>query len=285
MVFFEDFDAIVKAKELIGKAESTGIRSFDSSIYNLYKYILMARQTTPRCHSFWPLVESSIQSAMDYYQDKNWTWEYPELQEATASMKNMISAGCMKPERCRSCYFLAMAAGCSGDDLCLVWAMNGALESFKGTILHKRVELYMQELAAWQLEQGRSHVTLGEMLSTPALVARVRSASAMDAAVSSVAVHTRSDMWNHPATQHYLADAMVNPNPVEFLQLEHWLTSNPKLSPFRSEWSIFDEHAQVAGQVDSLWFDEAANSAVIMADWKRAWKTSRRRTHATAFSS
>uniref|UniRef100_A0A6C0C2A2 Uncharacterized protein n=1 Tax=viral metagenome TaxID=1070528 RepID=A0A6C0C2A2_9ZZZZ len=269
-VFFEEFDATRKAKEMIRKAEVSGIRSFESSIYNLYVYLLMERQITPNCSTFFPIVERTFQCALTYYQDKKWEWGFPGVHEGIASMEQLISHGCMKPEKCKSCYFFAMLAGCSSSDLCLAWNTNGALESFKGTLLHKRAELYMQQLGAWQLEQGRSHVTIGEMLSIPTVLTRTRSASSMDAAMCSVAKHTSADFWNHPATQAYLLSATTCQQSPEFMQLERWMALNPNLSPFRSEWSIFDENAQVAGQVDSLWFDEEAEQGIVMADWKRA---------------
>ena len=56
----------------------------------------------------------------------------------------------------------------------------------------------------------------------------------------------------------------------EFLRFEAWLRANPSLSPYRSEWSVYDDEVQVAGQVDSLWFDMDKGGAVVMADWKRS---------------
>ena len=269
-VFFEEFDAKHKAKEILQKADVEGVRSFASSLYNLYVYLLMGRRLTPDSAGFFPAVKEALTEAMKSYKEKEWTWCFQSVDYGLAQMKELLAEGCLKPKRCKSCYFLAMQAGCTSTELCTVWEMNGALESFKGTLLHKRAELYMQEFAAWQIEQGRSHVTLGQMKSVPELTARARSAASTEVALRSIAPHTRAEMWNHPATQAYLSSAIGDIDNVEFKQLERWFASNPNLSPFRSEWSIFDEDAQVAGQVDSLWFDEDAGGCIIMADWKRA---------------
>ena len=269
-VFFEEFNSKQKAKEILQKAEVEGVRSFASSLYNLYVYLLMEKRFTPDSDDFFPAVVAALGEAMRYYNDKKWTWCYTSVDDGVAQMKELIAGGCLKPKKCKSCYFLTMNAGCSSTDLCRVWEMNGSLESFKGTLLHKRAELYMQELAAWQIEQGRSHVTIREMHAVANLTTRARSAASTEAALCSIAPHTRADMWNHAATQAYLSYLFVSPESIEYKQLERWFASNPNLSPFRSEWSIFDEEAQVAGQVDSLWFDEDAGGCVVMADWKRA---------------
>ena len=47
---------------------------------------------------------------------------------------------------------------------------------------------------------------------------------------------------------------------VEFIIPRGWL-------PYRTEWSIFDEHKMIAGQLDSLWLEPSTN-AFHMIDWK-----------------
>ena len=59
---------------------------------------------------------------------------------------------------------------------------------------------------------------------------------------------------------------------AEFQRFEAWLETHNSLTPFRSEWSIYEEDYAVAGQIDSLWFDTAADNTIVMADWKRTRK-------------
>jgi hypothetical protein len=46
-----------------------------------------------------------------------------------------------------------------------------------------------------------------------------------------------------------------------------WRASVPDWTPFRTEWSVYDEEACIAGQIDSLWRD--GNGDYHMVDWKR----------------
>lgn len=269
-VFFGEFDAAQKSMKLLQCAEKDGIRNIHSSLYNLYVYILMEKKIPPESSVFFTLVESSIKKGIEFYRRMGWDCDQVDEKESVNLMRQLIISGCQKPQNCPTCYFLSMLAGCTPTDLCRVWELNGNIESFKGTVFHKRAELYMQELAAWQLEQGRQHVTLREMLSIPALKSRARAASSPGTALVHLAPHIASSLWDHPATQSYLTSFLSNADNPEFQQLEQWMNANPSLSPFRSEWSIFDEDCKVAGQVDSLWFDEDFDSQVIMADWKRA---------------
>lgn len=268
-VFFPTFDAQSKAAGMIHKARTGGMVNRDSSLYNLYIYLLMGEKITPDSDIFGARIHEAFKRATTLYGASQWTPCDLESKSGLDQIWEAISKGYPKPAG-RSCYFLAFCAGCDDASLQSVWEMNGYLESLKGTLLHKRAELYMQELAAWQLEIGRSHVSLGEMLQVPGLLDRVRKAASNEAAIKSVVLYVAADQWDHPAVQSYLSDLLLNPDTLEFQQFECWLRNNPELSPFRSEWSIYDEDSEVAGQIDSLWFDESAASCIVMADWKRA---------------
>ena len=269
-VFFAEFDAPCKAQELLAKAKTEGVRNFASSLYNLYVYLLMEKQYTPDSELFFWAVEDACAKGVQYYKEQGWSWGYPDVQGGVDLMKELVYGACAKPQKGKTCYFLVMSAGCAAAELCGTWEANGALESFKGTLMHKRAELYMQELAAWQLEQNRSHVTLGEMQAIAGVAFRAETAASVAHALADIAPHTKAELWDHVATQAYLATLFDDSDVPEFAQLVCWFESNPTLSPFRSEWSIFDDDSRVAGQVDSLWFDEAANGAIVMVDWKRA---------------
>ena len=57
---------------------------------------------------------------------------------------------------------------------------------------------------------------------------------------------------------------------LEFTKFRAWLSTKPRWTPLRVEWSLYNEDLKVCGQVDSLWFDLESNGAAAMADWKRA---------------
>ena len=82
-----------------------------------------------------------------------------------------------------------------------VWQWNGNFESLKGILFHKRVELYLQEIGAWQVDEKLKYVPLREIFLMPHVLERVRSAASVSAAMHSVAANTDPSLWNHKATQ------------------------------------------------------------------------------------
>jgi hypothetical protein len=231
-------------------------------------YLVFAKSEVPDSQLFWTSVERSARSGLQVYEAARRALPF-QTEDVLEEMRALLAASAAKPKRRRACYFLAACAGCCEQELQAVWERNGSLESFKGTLMHKQAELYVQELGAWQLEQGRSHVTVREMQSLPHVLERARAAATPSAALKAVAATTRQELWEHPATQKYLSFFLSEGSSEEFRQLENWILRQSSLSPFRAEWSIYDEDAAVAGQVDSLWFDED-EGAVVMVDWKRA---------------
>ena len=75
-------------------------------------------------------------------------------------------------------------------------------------------------------------------------------------------------VWDHHITQMFLQQQLQTES-IDFLQFRNWLKSKPRWSPFRVEWSIFNETLQVAGQIDSIWMDSNAQQQWIIVDWKR----------------
>jgi len=278
-VFFDEFEGVSVSTRMIQKAQEEGPKNLESSTHNLYQYIVMVKRAPPSSELFWRHVDYAAEVARNRCKATDWGWETFAGDAVRRAVEAYILTNCQKPKRKKTCYFLAACAGCDADQLRCVWEMNGAIESFKGTLLHKRAELYMQEIGAWQLEVGRRHVPLREICLLPDLISRVRRASRVSEALAHMVAHTPATLWNHCATQSYISEEtsdLLEIESVEFRQFEEWLSRNPSLSPYRSEWSIFDEDALVAGQVDSLWFDEDGEAAsgddpsVVMADWKRA---------------
>jgi hypothetical protein len=67
-------------------------------------------------------------------------------------------------------------------------------------------------------------------------------------------------------------DADADESAIELLQFEGWLWEEVLRrgwAPFRTEWSVFDEQAMAAGQLDSLWIDPS-DLSLHMVDWKRS---------------
>ena len=57
---------------------------------------------------------------------------------------------------------------------------------------------------------------------------------------------------------------------LEFSKFRTWLSTKLHWSPYRVEWSIYNEDFKVAGQIDSLWVDLDNLNILVMVDWKRA---------------
>ena len=53
---------------------------------------------------------------------------------------------------------------------------------------------------------------------------------------------------------------------AEFRQYLQW-RAETAWTPLRAEWRIFDDHASVAGTIDSLWRDD--DGRLVIVDWKR----------------
>lgn len=63
----------------------------------------------------------------------------------------------------------------------------------------------------------------------------------------------------------------------QFLPWMKWFCEEKDLRPYRTEWSVFDEEAKLAGQIDSLW-RSAKDGTFVMVDWKRCTPAGRRPT-------
>lgn len=67
-------------------------------------------------------------------------------------------------------------------------------------------------------------------------------------------------------------DKQCDTSNADLVQFHAWRATPPYDSwvPYRTEWSVFDEKACVAGQIDSLWV--ASDGSYHMVDWKRCAK-------------
>ena len=279
-VFFETFDSANTATFVLHRAAEQGLRDISSTVYNLYIALLMIKKMIPDSPSFWGAFEQTLATAKEYNVNDE------DTAEMRQSMRCLLAQSTTKPKPTgRSCYFLVFCAQFTADDLETMWQIHGDVEALKGTILHKRIELYIQALAQWQYESRRSYVPLAAMMVMPDLVERARDAASARNAMATVVEHIDPALWNHAAVQIYLTECVSCANDLEFTQFEAWLSANPSLTPYRTEWSIYDEDSGVAGQIDSLWIDCTDDCQkkprFVMADWKRSRHTlsSDERTH------
>ena len=269
-VFFPKFDAGI-AKRMLLKADERGLVNIESSLYWLYMHLMFSDRLEPDSTKFWAKIGDVLEAAEKLCVASGAGTFDKDI--ACQSLRHLAHSAQVRKPSGASCYFLVLCAGYSASDIQEVWQMHGNLESLKGTLLHKQAELFMQELALFQVEAGRKHVPLGDLLANEIVIRRARAAATVHASMSHVAAHVSSEIWDHPVTRRYFRGALLEGQGLEFRKLEAWFHAHPTFSPYRSEWSIYDENARVAGQIDSLWFDETRNGVIIMADWKRVRKS------------
>lgn len=84
----------------------------------------------------------------------------------------------------------------------------------------------------------------------------------------------------HANIEKYLNDepVTVDVDQIEFAQFLCWrkeFRPELELKPYRTEWSIFDEELDVAGQIDAVFIDK--DGGLWMVDWKRCNPAPRKR--------
>ena len=120
-----------------------------------------------------------------------------------------------------------------------MWGQLGKLEALKGTILHKQIELYMQELGRWQLASGLRGISLSDVPEE--VLFRTREAPNVSAAMLRVVSQMSSVLWDQWCAPVYFRSCVQEMHSSEFQKFESWLASKPSFSPFRSEWSLYHD--------------------------------------------
>ena len=77
-----------------------------------------------------------------------------------------------------------------------------------------------------------------------------------------------AELWDHPLAQRFFEDELAGES-YEFRKFRSWRSTKPHWSPYRLEWSLYNEDLRVAGQIDSLWTDLDNGNVLVMVDWKR----------------
>jgi hypothetical protein len=169
-----------------------------------------------------------------------------------------------------SCYYLVFlyTATLSPDeqaaDIVRTWDLNGKLQSLKGTYMHKKIELFINAMARPMERDGTSYVPVEVLLREPV---PEKEYSAREV-LRHIAWAQDAELWDHPLAQRFFESEMQGES-LEFRKFLSWLSTKPRWSPYRVEWSIYNEDEMVAGQIDSVWKD-LDNCKFVMVDWKRS---------------
>ena len=113
--------------------------------------------------------------------------------------------------------------------------------------------------------KGVLHMSVEELLREPPAAEEYSAVAVMQ----EIAWAIKPELWNHPITKEFLQAELIAES-EEFCKFRSWLSTKLRWSPFRVEWSLFNEDLKVAGQLDSLWLDLDGDGRLVMADWKRA---------------
>ena len=281
-MFFEEFDPEHTSKNIVQRHLSTpGFRSFAadlstldripegilaSSVYNLAQHVRVLEKRGDD-EFLKALGDVAMIAAEDYAR---------RCSQVPFSVDHLMDLGrrCVKmpgkPEG-PSCYYLMVlyTGACSPEEqaamLAQTWHVHGQLESLKGTYLHKKIELFINAMAGPMERKGVLHMSVEELLREPPAAEEYSAVAVMQ----EIAWAIEPELWNHPITKKFLQAELIAES-EEFCKFRSWLSTKLRWSPFRVEWSLFNEDLKVAGQLDSLWFDLDGDGRLVMADWKRA---------------
>jgi len=276
-MFFEEFDAQRTSERIIQRyIESPGFRGsvsgevpetiLVSSIYNLAQHVRVLERRGDG--DFLSELRAAVLAAKVDYLSRDTCLHLSE--EYVDELGRNFLADPKKPQG-PSCYYLVLlyTANCGpqaqADQIARTWDAHGSLESLKGTYLHKKIELFINAMAAPMERDGTSHVAVAELLQEQPPAYEYSA----EAVMSQIAWATDQELWDHPLAQRFFAKEMCGES-VEFQKFRSWLATKPHWTPFRLEWSLYNEDLKVAGQIDSLWMDLENRGALVIADWKRA---------------
>jgi hypothetical protein len=134
-----------------------------------------------------------------------------------------------------------------------------------GTYLHKKIELFINAMVRVMERDASWFVAVEELLREPP----PEHEYAAEAVMRQIAWAQDPELWNHPLAQRFFRSEVCGES-SEFRKFRSWLSTKPRWTPFRLEWSLYNEELKVAGQIDSLWWDLEGGGTWVMADWKRA---------------
>jgi hypothetical protein len=277
-MFFEDFEPKQMSESIVQRHHETpGFRDCStsgplpesvliSSIYNFAQHIRVLEKRGD--DELLEALKLVALAAQDDYARHNTC--FPFALERVLELGRNFVLDPQKPQGA-SCYYLMLlyTANSSPEtqsaQIAQTWHLHGGLESLKGTYMHKKIELFINAMAKPMERDQTKFIAVEDLLQEepPALEYTA------EAVMQQVAWSTAPDLWDHPLAQRFFEGEMCGES-VEFKKFRKWIATKRRWTPFRLEWSLYNEDLKVAGQVDSLWMDLDNEGSLVMADWKRA---------------
>ena len=279
-MFFEDFDPEHVSKTIVQRHFiKPGFRStisqvsapdrvpestLVSSVYNFAQYLRVLERRGN--DEFLNALREVAMLAVDEYAQR--CGHVPFSVDHVVNLGRNFLANPQKPDG-PSCYYLMYlyTVGYGPEQqaalLAQTWHIHGQLESLKGTYLHKKIELFINAMAMPMEQHGVIYVAVEDLLREPPPAHEYSGKAVMQ----HIAWTQDPELWNHPLAQAFFEKEMCGES-VEFCKFRAWLATKPRWSPFRLEWSLYNEDLKVAGQIDSLWVDLDNGGAFVMAGWK-----------------
>ena len=127
--------------------------------------------------------------------------------------------------------------GMTPDEIKNSWKQNGEKVSGDGTEMHYNIECFMNNCRL--CEQPYTHKDL------------------FDDYVSNMSEDEREKLEEKDEWQHFLT----------------FLTEHPHLRPYRTEWTVYNEDAKLAGSIDMIY--ENDDGSLSIYDWKRSKEISK----------
>jgi ATP-dependent exoDNAse (exonuclease V) beta subunit len=134
------------------------------------------------------------------------------------------------------------------------WALNGSRQAAAGTAVHRAVELYLND----------------EAFDAPVFQPKTGEEPLFGL-----------ESQDEKALREFIASGCRGPSPkaspmpavgdcAEMKLFFEWLSDNADLTPYRTEWSVYSEPLELAGQIDAVFTRETSGEKeFILIDWKR----------------
>lgn len=279
-MFFEDFDPKQVSERIVKRhLDTPGFRSsasdaagdisqsvLASSVYNFAQHVRIFERRSDE--EFLDQLRAVAGVAKHDYEGR--------CGRAPFAVETIVDLGrhfLLDPQKAGgpSCYYLMFlyTASCTPEgqaaQIAQTWELHGSLESLKGTFMHKKIELFINAMARPMERDGTLHVAVEDLLREQPPAHEY----AAEAVMKYIAWAQDPQIWDHPVAQRFF-QSEVRGESLEFRKFRAWLSTKSRWTPFRLEWSLYNEDLKVAGQIDSLWMDLDRGGTLVMADWKRA---------------
>lgn len=275
--YFEAFDATVTSERIVERhvqvpgfrtmgSSEPSVQTLSSSVYNFAQRLMVLEKRTGQ--DFRYELAHVARAAIDDYASRGRNCPYSV--ECIIEEGQRFAGGDSRKPAGPSCYYLVHLYAChsgrddTAADLVRTWELLGRIAAFKGTYLHKKIELYLNALVIPMERNKMLKVAVSDLLKEDP-PAHEFSGTAV---FRHLACWETPELWNHPLVQGFIEEEERGES-REFRDFRSWLISKPRWTPLRVEWSLYNEEVEVAGQLDSLWEDLDAKGELILVDWKR----------------